>query len=123
MKYVFSTATKILIAVISIITQLANMFWSNIIIYEITEGLRFDWNLLVKNLGFWIILGINLLYYTSALAIKQKTKSVDEAVEEAISRNSVKLINSIAKSAQSGDFESCKKTLKVLDQIQKRRRR
>ena len=52
-----------------------------------------------------------------------KTKSVDEAVEEAISRNSVKLINSIAKSAQSGDFESCKKTLKVLDQIQKRRRR
>ena len=123
MKYVFSTATKILIAVISIITQLVNMFWSNIIIYEITEGLRFDWNLLVKNLGFWIILGINLLYYTSALAIKQKTKSVDEAVEEAISRNSVKLINSIAKSAQSGDFESCKKTLKVLDQIQKRRRR
>lgn len=123
MKYVFSTATKILIAVISIITQLANMFWSNIIIYEITEGLRFDWNLLVKNWGFWIILGINLLYYTSALAIKQKTKSVDEAVEEAISRNSVKLINSIAKSAQSGDFESCKKTLKVLDQIQKRRRR
>ena len=123
MKYVFSTATKILIAVISIITQLANMFWSNIIIYEITEGLRFDWNLLVKNLGFWIILGINLLYYTSALAIKQKTKSVDEAVEEAISRNSVKLINSIAKSVQSGDFESCKKTLKVLDQIQKRRRR
>ena len=123
MKYVFSTATKILIAVISIITQLANMFWSNIIIYEITEGLRFDWNLLVNNWGFWIILGINLLYYTSALAIKQKTKSVDEAVEEAISRNSVKLINSIAKSAQSGDFESCKKTLKVLDQIQKRRRR
>lgn len=123
MKYVFSTATKILIAVISIITQLANMFWSNIIIYEITEGLRFDWNLLVNNWGFRIILGINLLYYTSALAIKQKTKSVDEAVEEAISRNSVKLINSIAKSAQSGDFESCKKTLKVLDQIQKRRRR
>ena len=112
MKYVFSTATKILIAVISIITQLANMFWSNIIIYEITEGLRFDWNLLVKNLGFWIILGINLLYYTSALAIKQKTKSVDEAVEEAISRNSVKLINSIAKSAQSGDFESCKNRLR-----------
>ena len=123
MRYIFGTITKILVAVFSIIFQVANMFLANIIIYEVTEGIKFNWNLLFTNKLFWIVIVLTFIYYAIPLIIKQKSDSVDEALEEAISEGSVSLVHSIAESAQNGDFESSRKMIKILDQIQKRRRK
>lgn len=121
MRYIFGTFTKILVAVFSIIFQVANMFLANIIIYEVTEGIKFNWNLLFTNKLFWIVIVLTFIYYAIPLIIKQKSDSVDEALEEAISEGSVSLVHSITESAQNGDFESSRKMIKILDQIQKRR--
>ena len=123
MRYIFGTITKIFVAAFSIIFQVANMFLANIIVYEATEGIKFNWNLLFTNKLFWIAIACTLIYYAIPLIIKQKSDSVDEALEKAISRGSVSLVHSITESAQNGDFESSKKMIKILDQIQKRRRR
>ena len=123
MSYIFGKITKILVAAFFIILQVANMFIANIIIYEVTEGIKFSWNLLLTNKLFWIFIVLAFIYYTIPLIIKQKNDSVDEALEKAFSKGSVSLVHSITKSAQNGDFESSRKMIKILDQIQKRRRR
>ena len=123
MKIIFGKITKIIIAVLYFIIQIANMFLANIIVYEVTEGVKFDWILLFKSPGFWIVTVITFIYYSIPFIIKQKDNYIDEALEKALSNSSVKIVNSITYSVQNGDFESCKKSLKILDQIQKRRRK
>ena len=123
MIYIFGKMAKILVATFSFLVQVANMFLANIIVYEATEGIKFNVNMLFTNKLFWITIAFNLVYYAIPLIIKQKSDSVDEALEEAISQGSVSLVHSITQSAQNGDFESSKKMMKILDQIQKRRRK
>lgn len=123
MRYIFGTVTKVLVAFLSFIIQVANMFLANIIVYEATEGVQFNWGLLFKNAWFWIVVILTLVYYAIPFVIKQKNDSVDEALESAFSKGSVTLVGAITKSAQNGDFESCKKMMKILDEMQKRRRK
>ncbi len=123
MRHFFGTVTKFLVAVLSIMIQIANMFMANIIVYEVTEGVQFNCELLLKNKGFWTVTIITFVYYAIPFIIKQKNDSVDEALEEAFSNGSVALVNSITESAQNGDFESSRQMMKILDQIQKRRRK
>ena len=123
MSFIYTKASKILVAIVSLIFELANAFGGNIIIYEVTEGINFNWELLLKNRFFWIILIIDIIYYAIPIIIHQELQSNDKKLEEAISNNSVKLVDLATDFAANGDFASSKKVLKILDKFQKRRRK
>ena len=123
MGVIFGKATKVFVAIFSPLIQVANLFIGNIIVYEATTGIRFIWINLLKNLLFWIVLGVTVAYYVIALFIKQREHEVDEDLEKAISQSSVQLIDIATQRIRDGDFESSKKILKSLDWIQKRRQR
>lgn len=56
------------------------------------------------------------------MIINKAIQSNDKKLEDAISENSVRLINVATEQIINKDFESSEKTLKALDQIMKRRR-
>ena len=119
----FGKATKILVGALSVIVQVANLFLGNIIVFEATEGVLFDWMSLLKSKLFWGVLIFNVIYYTLPFVLKQQNERIDEELEKAISEKSVELINFVAESVKQKDFESSNKTIKVLDKFQKRRRK
>lgn len=118
----FQKRSKIFAGVLSAIVQVANLFIGNIIVYESTEKVRFDWMMLLKSWLFWLVLICTVIYYAIAQAVKQESEKIDEAVEKAISDSSTEIIKIVTKNAQSGNFESCKEAIKLFDKMQKRRR-
>lgn len=114
---------KPLVGVISGIIQVANLFIGNIIVYETTEKIKFDWMRLLKSPLFWIVLIITVAYYIIVYTMKQHNNEVDNKLEEAISNNSIKLVNLATENAEKGDFESSEKAIKILDKIQRRRQK
>lgn len=123
MMIFFRRIPKIFVGVISGIVQVANLFVGNIIVYETTEGIKFNWMQLLRSKLFWIVLILTVAYYAIAYAIKQHSDEVDSKLEEAISDNSIKLLNLATENAEKGDFESSEKAIKILDKIQKRRQK
>lgn len=123
MSVLFKNATKIIVGVVSALIQVANLFLGNIIVFETTEGVKFNWIGLLRSKLFWVVLIAMVIYYLIPFAIKQQEITVDERLEEAISDSSIKLISFATESAQKKDFESSKSAIKILDKIQKRRRR
>lgn len=123
MAIIFKKTARIIIGIISATIQVANLFIGNIIIYETTEGVKFDWMALVKNKLFWIVSIFIMIYYLIPVIARQHVNIVDERLEQAISDNSIELINFATESVKNGDFESSKKAIKMLDKIQKRRGR
>ncbi|MBR5677480.1 MAG: hypothetical protein IKX20_05020 [Paludibacteraceae bacterium] len=105
----------------SVVVSIANLFLANIIIFEATSEIQFNWERLLHSPLFWGIIIFNIMYRSAALASKQKEAVVDERVETAISTSSVDLITLATDAVKKGDYDSCNKVLKALKQIQKRR--
>ena len=120
MQYCFGALGKLLFGILSIALQIANALVGNILVFESTENVRFNWFALLKNPLFWILLTITLIYYLFSLIVHQASVT-DEALDEAYSKHSIELLDDISNYAKEGKFTSCKKTFKVFDQIQKRR--
>ena len=118
----FCTLAKVFVASVSLLVEIANLFLSNIVIYEATEGVRFDAFLLLKNPLFWIVLIMNVAYFIISHIIKQVEKETDKKVEKAITDNSIQIIESVTQNVKKHDFESAKKALKILDKLQRRRK-
>ena len=57
--------------------QIANMFLSNVAIYEATTGVTFDFSLLLKNVFFWIVLILQLAYAVFCMIIKIFSQNAD----------------------------------------------
>lgn len=123
MAIFFRKFTQVFVGILSVIVQVANLFLGNIIVFEATEGITFNWVGLLHSKLFWGVLIFLVIYYSIPLILKQQDRIVDEQLEQAISNNSVELIKIATESAKEKDFESSKKALKVLDRLQKRRRR
>ena len=123
MSVFFRKSSKIFAGVLSAVLQVANLFIGNIIVYESTEKVRFDWMLLLKNWLFWLILVITIIYYAIAKAIKQQDNDTDDNIEAAISNNSVRLLDLATRYAQTGNYELSKKAMKLFDSMQKRRKK
>lgn len=120
MKIIFGKITRIIVGVISLLIEVSNLFLGNIIIYEATEGITFDWLQLLKSPMFWVIIIVNVIYQTLPLIIKQRENKTDNEIEKAISKSSVKLIGIVVESAKKGNFEVANKTLEIFDKVQER---
>ena len=112
MDKLFSKSTRILIAIISTLIQVANIFLGNVIVYEATENIKFDWIKLLKNPLFWVIFICTLVYFIIGGIFTQKQYNIDEKLETAISEGSVKIVNIAVENIRKGSFESAKKHLK-----------
>ncbi len=123
METILSKSTRIFFSILLGAIQVVNMIFGNIIVYETTEKISFDWNALIKNKLFWIVLIIQLVYQCIIYNINKSVSKNDKILEKAISENSAELIKFATKTAIRGDFESSEKLLDVLDKIRKRRNR
>ncbi|MBP5428795.1 MAG: hypothetical protein J6Z04_05885 [Clostridia bacterium] len=120
MYYCFGTLAKILVGVLSIISHIINLFGSNIIVIEVTEGISFNYQALLKSKMFWIMLVITAVYYLAALCFNRSSNAIDESIAQALNIGSIVLLSNAITSAQQNDFISSKKFLKMFDQFQKR---
>lgn len=118
---IFSKLAKIIVLIMSALGSIANLFLGNIIVYEATSGIQFNWIQLFHSPWFWAIVAFNIIYFAAAFASKQKEEAIDDAVEKAISKSSVDLITLATEAVKNADYDSCTKVLKALKQIQKRR--
>lgn len=120
MNFVWSRVSSIFVAIFSILFQVANAFFGNIIVYEATEGVSFNWYALLHNGLFWSSLAMTILYYAANFCVHERTEKDDERLEEAISNNSIKLLDAATALYTTNDFENGDKVLKALDKIQRR---
>ncbi len=123
MNSLFSKAAKIIVAILSVVGQVANLFLGNILVYEATENHPFNWLRLLKNPIFWIICIITIVYYFLSSVVNHRNRVVDENVEKAISDSKVVIIQVITDNVKKDNFESADKAIRVLDKMQRRSRK
>lgn len=73
-----------------LVVDFANLFMTDVLMYEVTTGLTFDYNLMLHNPLFWILLSLHILHIILTAAINIKNSSNDLIVEKAISRQQKK---------------------------------
>lgn len=123
MNSLFSKAAKIIVAILSVVGQVANLFLGNILVYEATEPHPFNWLRLFKNPVFWTICVFTIVYYFLSSVVNHRNRVVDENVEKAISESTVEIIQTITENVKKEKFESAEKAIKVLDKMQRRSRK
>lgn len=111
-----------LIELLCFVIQTANLFLANIVIYEASSGMSFDFGALLKNPIFWIIIAIQIIYFIVSCIIRGKDRKIDDEVERAIQNGSIMLVGQVVGYSEKGDFVSANKVLKLLKKIQKGRR-
>lgn len=121
MEILFRKATRVAITIILALIEVANMFLGNIIVYEVTGGVVFDWMGLLKNRLFWGVLILAVVYHSIHHIIKRSNSNANARVEKAIADSSVKLIKEATKNVHKGNIESANETLTFFDEVQKRR--
>ena len=104
------------------VIQTANLFLANIVIYEASTGVSFDFGALLNNYVFWIIVIIQIIYFIASYTIRSTNRKTDDEVERAIQNGSIMLVNQVVGYSEKGDFVSANKVLKLLKKIQKERR-
>lgn len=123
MRWFFNKIVCILIEILGIVINAANAFLTNIAVYEVTSGLSFDWGKLLANKLFWIVFISQIAYGITAFCVNAKSKSSDERLKQAIEDEEIVLVGEIGNKIKEGDFDSVNKIIKVLDKLQKRRKR
>ena len=107
--------------------QIANMFLSNVAIYEATTGVTFDFSLLLKNVFFWIVLILQLAYAVFCMIIKIFSQNADDealkSINDTLDQMAADLADELQNRIKSGDFVSTKKILNHLKKIKKERRK
>lgn len=74
MKYIFGTAGKVLPIIIFALAEVVNCLLGNIIIYEATSGVTFDWHALLRNPLAWVFLIATILYYVVSESLKKQMR-------------------------------------------------
>lgn len=103
------------------IIDFANLFLTDILMFETTTGLAFDYNAMFHNFIFWLLLGLHLLHIIVTICISKKNTTNDQAVEEAIAHEQIKLLSEATSQTEKGNFENADKVLKMYDKLAKRR--
>ncbi len=117
---------KLLIALAHVLLSVmdfANMFLTDILMYEATSGITFNFNAMFHNLFFWVLLGFRLLHIIITIFIDKKNAINDQAVEAAIAQEQIKLLSQATMQTKQGNFENAAKVLKIYDKLAKRRNR
>ena len=127
MRFFRNILLYIVLEVFVSVVQIANMFLSNIAIYEATTGLKFDFSLLFENLFFWIVLILQLAYTGFCIIIKVLSKSADadavKAINDTLDQMAAISADEYKNRLRSGDFVGTTKILKRLKKIKKERRK
>lgn len=120
----------ILCIVVELIIFVANLVLGDIIVYEVTEGVRFDWSALGQNTTFWIVVAFQLVYLIVCLLVRTKDSKADEViknaletdyslVEQAYEQGMSDLISQAVAFAKVKDFKSAGKTMRLLGEVTK----
>ena len=127
MRFFRNILLGIILELFATVVQIANMFLSNVAIYEVTMGVKFDFSLLLKNVFFWIVLILQIAYAGFCIIIKIFSKTADdEALKEinaVFDQMAIDLEDEFKNRIKSGDFVSTKKILRHLKRIKKERRK
>lgn len=105
------------------VIDFANLFLTDILMYETTTGIKFDFNAMFHNLFFWVLLALHILHIIITTLINRKNSDNDQAVEEAIAKNQIELLSQATSQTEKGEFEKARKVMKMYDQLAKRRNR
>lgn len=121
MIWVENRVVKCLCILAGFVLQFANAFLANIIIYETTTGLLFQWNLLLKNILFWVFSLLQIAHLIFISVVNEKTKAVDKKLEQAISDGKISLVGQAVDYSKNGDFEKAHKVIKLLHKLERER--
>lgn len=121
MGSIYRTPVRIAVAILDLILNIANLFLGNIVIYETTTKIKFDWMALLHSYVFWGIVILHILYEALACALKYKAHKVDEKVIAALDNSIIDLIGFENEVIKKGDCDSLKRVQKALKKIYRRR--
>ena len=127
MRFFRNILLCIILEVFATVIQIANMFLSNVAIYEATNNINFDFSLLLKNVFFWIVLILQLAYAFFCVIIKILSTNADDEALKSINDTYDKMASNLADEfnnrIKSGDYIGTKKILKYLKKVKKERRK
>ena len=122
MRLIRNKILCIIFEIIYFIIQIANIFLADIALYEVNEGVKFNWTLLLHNPTFWVVVGLQLVHFLSTLITQEKDKKTDEKIIEALTDGEISLIDVIIQKSREGDFKSANKAFKIFKKMEKKRR-
>ena len=120
MRWFFRPLACIAFHTLGIAINILNSFAQDIIIYEATEGISFDWNLLFSNKFFWFLFFIQVVYGIASAYANYKNNESDRQVAKAIDNCKINLIDQVSDFTKVKDFDSAKEVLEILDKIDER---
>ena len=104
-----------------LIIDFGNLFLSNIIMFETTEKVSFDYRAMLHNKWFWILLVLHFVHIILTTFIKCRSSVYDQRVQEAISDQQIELLRNAVEDAKKGKFKKSKELIKIYDKLTKRR--
>lgn len=107
---------------ICFVIHTANLFMTDILMYEVSTGLAFDYSQLLHNHIFWMILIAQLVDVFICAVLNRFVKSNDKVVEQAYANGTKKLISVAVDYTKSGDFFSAEKTIEILEKLEYRKK-
>ena len=114
MQFLGSRLFAIAFGVLSGLIQIANLFVGNIVIYETTTGIEFQWGRLLQSRFFWAVILLQVLYFFFRYAYNQHADKTDDEISRAIDRSIIKLYKIAGKRTIQRDFEDAKKHYQLL---------
>ena len=103
------------------IFDFGNLFLSDILMFETTEKVSFDFNAMLHNKWFWVLLVLHFVHIILTAFIKCRTSVYDQRVQDAISDQQIELLKKAVEDAKEGKFKKSIKLIKVYDKLTKRR--
>ena len=118
MNLLASKLVCFLFQVFCLVTQTANIFLADILMYEVNEQASFDYIRLLKNPLFWIILILQLADFSACIALNHIANKDDKIVEKAYANGKKDLIGVAVDYAKNGDFYRAEKSIEILDKLE-----
>lgn len=109
--------------IICFVIHIANLFMTDILMYEATTGLSFDSDLMLRNIWFWVILIMQMIDVCVCAALNHFSKSTDKVVEQAYAKGTKRLIDVTVNHVENGDYYSAEKSIEFLQRLEEQQRR
>lgn len=123
MGFIKKRSVLIILEIIEFLIQIVNSFASDIVVYEASEGMRFDFHALFSNVFFWIVLALQVAELIIHIYINHQQKSIDDEITQAYTKANTDIIYTIGDYTRKGDFVSAKNAIKILKKMERRRKK
>ena len=118
MNLLASKLACVLFQIFCFVSHTANIFLADILMYEVTEKVSFDYIRLFKNPLFWIIIILQLLDAFACIVLNNNAHKDDKIVEKAYANGKKDLIGVTVDYVKSGDFYRAEKSIEILDKLE-----